>query len=107
MENDISNDAPQTAKSIVETTEKPASEKRRYPWLAVISLLLCIGAWIAATKNGFVTLAIGAAAIIAGAFSLGSRRAAVRNTAITSIIATAVLIIVVGAFIFALHKLLN
>ena len=81
------------------------AEKRRYPWLALLSLLLCIGAWVASTFDGFLCLGIGAIGIVAGAFSLGSHRPAVRNTAITSIIATAVLMLVVGAFIIALKKL--
>lgn len=82
-------------------------EKRRYPWLGILSLLLCIAAWVAATKSGYATLGIGAAAIVAGAFALGSHRPAIRNTAITSIIATAVLLLVVGTFMFVLHKMLG
>lgn len=85
----------------------PASrEPRRYAWLAVLSLLGCIAAWVGATVSGFCALVAGALSILAGAFALGSRRSAVRNTAITSIIAAAVLVIVVGVFMLVLHKLL-
>lgn len=83
------------------------TEKRRYTWLAVISLILCVTAWFVATVNGPATIGIGVAAIVSGAFALGSRRPVVRNTAITSIIATSVLILVVGAFILVLRHLLS
>ena len=99
-------EAQQPSSEATATSASAPIEKRRYPWLAVLSLVLCVGAWVAATVSGYLTLAVGAAAIVAGAFSLGSHRPAVRNTAITSIIAAAVLIVVVGAFMVALHKLL-
>lgn len=83
------------------------TERGIYPWLAAASLLLCVGAWYAATVNGYATLAAGAAAILCGAFALGSRRPIVRNTAITAIIAVGVLMLVVGAFMFVLHKFLG
>lgn len=105
--NDINNNVESLQVPSTTDESKPeAKEKRRYPWLAVLSLLLCIAAWVVASRNGVATLIIGIASILAGAFALGSHRGAVRNTAITSIIATAVLVLVVGAFMIALHKLL-
>lgn len=97
---------PETPENQPQTDIKPA-EPRRYAWFAVLSLLMCVAAWIAATISGFTTLGIGAVAIVIGACALRSHRHVVRNTAITSIIATAVLLIVVGAFIIALRTLLN
>lgn len=83
------------------------SEKRRYAWLAVLTLILCVAAWVASTFNGYTTIVLCVASIVCGAFSLGSRRAVVRNTSITAIIASAVLLLVVGAFMIALKKLLG
>ena len=90
-----------------ETPATDAREPRRYAWFAIIALLLTVAAWIAATSSGFTALAIGIAALVAGICSLRSHRPIVRNTAITSIIAVAVLIIVVGAFIIALNHFLK
>lgn len=117
MNKDTIDNATQTVDNTANTVqpagaETPSAvevkpEKRRYPWLAIISLALCIVSWYLATRSGFATLASGSLAIIAGAFALGSKRPAVRNTAITSIVATGVLILVVGAFIIALRQLLG
>lgn len=95
-----------TPQDVTDSSETP-QEKRRYPWLAILSLFLCLGAWYASTVSGYATLVIGVCAIVAGAFALGSHKAAIRNTAITVIIATAVLILVVGAFMITLYKLLQ
>lgn len=86
--------------------QEAGNDKRRYSWLALASVLLCVAAWIFATFDGYLTLAATIASIICGAFALGSRRAAIRNISITAIIASAVLMIVVGAFMFALAKLI-
>lgn len=82
-------------------------EKKRYPWLCLVGLLLCLAAWVACTKSGIATVALAAGSILFSAFSLGSHRAAVRNTAITVIVASGVLLLVVGAFMIVLHKLLG
>lgn len=103
-ENDITaqTEAPESS-----SAQAAPTEKRRYQWLAVLSLLLCVASWFAATKSGYGALVVAAASIVSGSFALGSRRAAVRNTAITSIIASAVLFLVVGAFIIALRHFLK
>lgn len=80
----------------------PAPEHRRYAWFAVISLVLCLAAWIVATINGFGAIALGVGSIVFSACALRSHRSIVRNTAITLIIASAVLILVIGAFIYAI-----
>lgn len=98
---------PATAGPTGEHCEVTVKEKHRYAWLALLSLVSCITAWFAATRSGYAAVAACAVSIISGAFALGSHRGAVRNTAITFIIASAVLLIVVGAFMIALHKLLQ
>lgn len=88
------------------TAQEPATqprESRNFVWLAVISIALTIIAWIAGNYNGVVAMAVSAAAIVAGALALKSHRNSVRNTAITSIIAAAVLLIVIAAFLIVIY----
>jgi len=91
---------PETTAS--ETTSRPAEAKRPV-WLAATSIVLTVAAWIAGTFSGVVAMIISASAIIVGAMALKSRRHAVRNTAITSIIASAVLFVVIAAFLIVIY----
>lgn len=72
-------------------------------WLAIISIILTILSWIGASYSAWAGIALAAAAVIAGAFALKSRRHGVRNTAITSIIAATVLLVVIVAFIIVIY----
>lgn len=110
----VQGEEPSHAPADVPAVEQPAAEspvkiteKRRFAWLAILAMLFCVGAWVASTVNGVATVALGVVSILFGAFALGSHRAVVRNTAITFIIASAVLILVVGAFMMVLHKFLG
>lgn len=85
----------------------PAAAMRRGGWLAAISLVVCVAAWFLIPISGFGAMACALVAIVIAAVALRGRRAAVRNTAITVIIAAAVLIVVVGLFIFTLYQLLD
>lgn len=78
-------------------------ESGRFVWLAVVSLILTVAAWIAVSYNGFAAIAVAAAAILCGALALKSRRHAIRNTAITAIIAAAVLLVVIAAFFIVIY----
>lgn len=72
-------------------------------WMAVISITLTIIAWIIGSFSGFAAMGISALAIVAGAFALKSHRHSIRNTAITSIIAAAVLMVIIGAFLIVIY----
>lgn len=90
------------------STEAPGQpvaggESKRFVWLAVLSIILTIAAWIGGSYNGFVAIAVSAVAIVCGALALKSHRNAVRNTAITSIIAAAVLLVVIAAFFIVIY----
>lgn len=60
-------------------------------------------AWITANWNGYVALGTAVVAIVVGFLALRSHRHAVRNTAITSIIASAVLLVVLAAFMIVIY----
>lgn len=88
--------------------EEPAAasssaEPRRYLWLAIVSILLTAVAWLCGLHSGVAAMIVSAIAIVAGVMSLRSRRHAIRNTAITAIIASAVLLVVICAFIIVIY----
>ena len=92
----------------VEQNEKQAEqtvakEPARYAWLAFVSILFTVAAWIFGSCSGEVAIVGSALGIAAGAFAMKSQRKSVRNTAITSIIAAAVLLIVVSAFYIVIY----
>lgn len=78
-------------------------EPRKYAWLAIISILLTAIAWIAGSYSGIAAIAVSACAIVLGFLALKSRRNLIRNTAITAIIASAVLFVVVVAFFIVIY----
>lgn len=96
-------DTPQAEPQQEAFEVKTPSEPRRWCWLAICSLVVTVIAWIIANLNGYVALCACAVAIVLGALALKSHRHAVRNTAITSIIAAAVLLVVLAAFMIVIY----
>lgn len=78
-------------------------ESRNFVWLAIISIVLTLAAWAVGSFSGIAAIAIAAVAIVVGALALKSRRNGVRNTAITSIIAAAVLLVIISAFLIVIY----
>ena len=78
-------------------------ETSRFVWLAVISIILTVVAWIAGGYSAVAAVIVSAVAIVTGALALKSHRHGVRNTAITSIIAAAVLLVVICAFFIVIY----
>lgn len=72
-------------------------------WLAVASLIITVGAWIVGAFSGIMALILCIMAIVAAAFALKSHKGAVRNTAITSIVAAGVLLVVIAAFMIVIY----
>lgn len=99
--------ADKDTSSLEKTAEAPLqavpAEKKRLLWMAVVSLLLTVAAWIACGYNVWAAIALSAVAVVVGALSLKSHRHAVRNTAITSIIAASVLLVVVVSFLIVIY----
>lgn len=88
--------------TVVQTAGDNGASPRKSPWLPIAAFFLAVGAWLAlAYSTGYLAMAVAAAAIIVGAFGC-RRRCSWRNLAITSIIASMVLIVVVAAFIIVL-----
>lgn len=71
--------------------------------LAAISMVVTIMAWILLMWNGYAAMGLGLAAIVLGVVGTRSRSAGWRNLAITSLIASAVLVIVMVAFLIVIY----
>lgn len=93
---------PDSATTDHQETVQP-KESRNFVWMAVISIVLTAIAWIAGNYSGVAAIIISVVAIVLGALALKSHRHTIRNTAITSIIASAVLLVVVLAFIIVIY----
>lgn len=85
-----------------EITQAP-KESRNFVWMAVISIVLTAVAWIIGSYSGTAAIIISASAIVLGALALKSHRHIIRNTAITAIIASAVLLVVIVAFFIVIY----
>lgn len=100
---DIEPRQPEAKGSEKERVELDNEEHYRSPALAWISVALTLGAWVVLMlANGYAAMAIAAAAVIAGFFAMPGRSRAVRNLAITSVIAAIVLLVVLTAFIIVI-----
>ncbi len=80
-----------------------ASRRSVRSMLAAISMVVTIMAWILLMWNGYAALGLGLAAIVLGVVGTRSRSAGWRNLAITSLIASAVLVIVMVAFLIVIY----
>lgn len=74
-----------------------------YDRLAMLSVVVTIIAWVVLSFNGVVALIISALAFTGACFGLKASRRLSRNVAITSIVASSVLMVVVGAFLIVIY----
>lgn len=105
------NPAPMTEAAVSEQTPETTVEQRdsraKYNKFAFISIVLTIAAWIILTLNGKVALGGSILAFFCGCIGLKSSTRTWRNTAITSIVASAVLMVVLAAFLIVIFVGLN
>lgn len=97
-----------TDKHIDKKTEEPressrAQQRHRSPLLAWVALALTLVAWLLLIYlNGYVALGVAAVAVAAGFAGMPGRSTAVRNLAITAVIAATVLLVVLAAFLIVI-----
>lgn len=96
--------APGKSRGRVEASGKGAYRSPAMAWVAVGLTLL---AWIflmagGGSYAGYLSLGVALAAVVAGFIALPGRSRAVRNIAITAIIAAMVLLVVLTAFIIVI-----
>lgn len=94
--------------STYKDTDADASVKTKEPLnvydkLAVLSVIVTIIAWVVLSFNGVAALIVSALAFVGACFGLKASRRLSRNVAITSIVASSVLMVVVGAFLIVIY----
>lgn len=87
----------------------PAStdSRKKYNTFALIAILLTVAAWVILSFEGDIALGVGVVAFVAGCVGLHASSQAWRNAAITSIVASSVLIVVLVAFKIVFYIGLN
>ena len=87
----------------------PAStdSRKKYNTFALIAILLTVAAWVILSFEGDIALGVGVVAFVAGCVGLRASSQAWRNAAITSIVASSVLIVVLVAFKIVFYIGLN
>ncbi len=83
--------------------ERHKSDAFRSPLLAWISVALTLLAWLfLMTVNGYLAFGVALAAAICGCAAIRGRKRSICNIAITSIIASTVLLVVLAAFVIVI-----
>ena len=92
---------------LADSTPVAKSLRSRYDKFAFLSIILTIAAWIILSFEGRVALAVCVIAFVLGCIGLKSHSRVWKNTAITSLVASSVLMVVLSAFMIVLFIGLN
>lgn len=101
----MSETSPEKTPQVEEVAREKADTGVSYrsPLLAWVAVVLTIGAWLLLVYvNGYASLVVSALGIVAGFMAVPGRAPAVRNLAITAIIASTVLLVVLAAFLIVI-----
>lgn len=97
--------APETTTQAVASA--PASVPVWHMWMAALSAVLALCAWVTLCFNGYAALALGIAAFVSSILGLRAATRAWRNLATTALIASGVIIVVLAAFLIVIFWGLN
>lgn len=100
-------EAQQPAPEAAIEPAQPAQQATWHTWMAAIGAFLALTAWIALSFNGYAALTAGVAAFAAACLGLRAHTRPWRNLAITALIASAVIMVVLTAFLIVIFWGLN
>ena len=100
IQQDTATPEQQTAK----TADTQGCSRNRF---ALISIIITVIAWVILSLNGIAALCVAVAGFVTACFGLKAATRAWRNTAVTSIVASSVLIVVISAFLIVIYIGLN
>lgn len=100
-ESNINGDS--TSANIENTDTQHIASKDKYKLFAFVSLILCIIAWVTLMFEGYTSLVLSALAIITGFIGHKSSRKVYRTLSTATIIASAVLAVVLSAFLIVIY----
>lgn len=75
----------------------------KFNYLALTAIIAAFVAWVLLSFNGKIALAVSVFAFVSGCFGLKASTRSWRNTAITAIVASAVLMVVLTAVLIVLY----
>ena len=81
--------------------------RAKYNTFALLSIVFALAGWVILSFDGKLALAVSVISFILGCFGLKASTRTWRNTAITSIVASAVLMVVLSAFLIVIFVGLN
>lgn len=96
-----------SADRVLQASDSECAGRNGRGKFSLVSILMTVAAWVALSYNGRLALVMSIIGIIVGCFGLRASSRAWRNTAITSILASAVLLVVVSAFLIVIFVGLN
>lgn len=100
---DIHNTADVTLDGNQPEDDNKSKRRRKFNVLALVSIILAIVAWILLSFDGPVALGTSIVAFLCACFGLKASTRSWRNTAITAIVASSVLMVVLTAFLIVLY----
>lgn len=105
-EPEIQQDTAKTAPE-QQTAKTAGTQGRSRNRFALISIIITVIAWVILSLNGIAALCVAVAGFVTACFGLKAATRAWRNTAVTSIVASSVLIVVISAFLIVIYIGLN
>lgn len=81
----------------------PRDTREKYSTLALAGIILAVAAWVVLSFKGEVALGLSIASFISACFGLKASTRAWRNTAITAIVSSTVLMVVLSAFLIVIY----
>lgn len=105
-ESEIQQDTAKTTpeQQTAKTADTQGRSRNRF---ALISIIITVIAWVILSLNGIAALCVAVAGFVTACFGLKAATRAWRNTAVTSIVASSVLIVVISAFLIVIYIGLN
>ncbi len=82
---------------------EPHDPRSKYNIFSLLGILLAVAAWIMLSFKGEIALGLSIASFICACFGLKASTRSWRNTAITAIVSSAVLMVVLSAFLIVIY----
>lgn len=96
-------EAQQDASQSAINGDSQPNPRAKYNKFALMGILLTLAAWITLSFNGKIALALSIVSFISACFGLKASTRSYRTTSITAIVASAVLMVVLSAFLIVIY----
>ncbi|MDE6240139.1 MAG: hypothetical protein K2M54_09180 [Muribaculaceae bacterium] len=101
MDKQLDQTIAEPAASYSEAEDK--NKRAKFNKFALLAILLAVASWVILSFNGQIALGVSIAAFLSSCLGLKASTRTWRNTAITALVASTVLLIVLAAFMFVMY----